>query len=94
MKVFVVDLDDSLIKTDLLYESVFSLVKKNPFNVIVILKWYLTGGSLNLKLNIVKCVSPSVDFLPYRKEIIELIKEKKNAGYQTVIASASPKHWV
>lgn len=94
MNVLVVDLDESLVRTDLLYEQIFSFLKRNPLNVFIILKWIIMGGALGLKRNLAAVVYPKVEALPYRQGVLDLIKEKRRQNFVIVLASASPRVWV
>ncbi|UXR63783.1 UbiA family prenyltransferase [Bdellovibrio bacteriovorus] len=94
MNYLVVDLDESLIKTDLLYEQAFSFLKKNPFNIFRMLLWLFTGGRLGLKNNMAAVIHPTVENLPYRKEVLAYIDEQKRQHHTIVLASASPQVWV
>lgn len=94
MNTLVVDLDESLIRTDLLFESVFAFLKLNPFNAFKVLWWVVVGGPLNLKKKLSAVIQPRVENLPYRQSVLDLIREKRKANYTIVLASASPKIWV
>lgn len=94
MNTLVVDVDESLVRTDLLFESIFAFLKVNPFNSFKIIWWIVTGGSLKLKNNLSALIQPRVENLPYRQAVIDLIREKRKENYTIVLASASPKVWV
>ena len=68
-----VDLDGTLIKTDLLLESLLKLIKKNPLAVFLFPFWLLRGKA-NFKSQIAKRVDISANTLPYNQEVIEYIK--------------------
>lgn len=94
MKNFVCDLDDCLIKTDLLLEQWLKAIKKNPLLIFASLLWAFKGKSY-LKLRLVSVTSLDPKELPYREELIEKIKtwKKTNSG-KVILASASPQEWV
>lgn len=94
MEILVVDLDGTLVKTDLLYEQAFSFLKKNPLNIFKLVYWTLFTGLIGLKKNLGMLMHPKVETLPYRKDVLEFIKEKKKENFKIVLASASPKPWV
>ena len=94
MKALVVDLDESLVRTDLLFESIFAFLKVNPFNCFVVVWWLITGGSLNLKNKLSVVIQPRVENLPYRQAVLDLIREKRKDNHTVILASASPKVWV
>lgn len=94
MKNFVCDLDDCLIKTDLLLEQWLKAIKKNPLFIFASLLWVLKGKSY-LKLRLASVTSLDPKELPYREELIEKIKAwKKNHSGKVILASASPQDWV
>ena len=68
-----VDLDGTLIKTDLLFESILKLIKQNPL-AIFLLPFWLIKGKAYLKSQIAKSVKIAAHTLPYNKEVIEYIK--------------------
>ncbi|PIE40854.1 MAG: hypothetical protein CSA49_06360 [Gammaproteobacteria bacterium] len=88
----VIDLDGTLIKTDLLIESFFSLIKKNPLYIIFALFW-LKKGKANLKREIASRVNIPIETLPYNDAVIQYVKEKQQQGYITALATASNKKY-
>ncbi len=84
----VVDLDGTLIKTDLLIESFLGLVKKNPLYLINVFIWLLQGKA-TLKREIAERVDIDVEVLPYNDDVIALIKEQRRLGRRIVLATAS-----
>ena len=86
----VVDLDGTLLKTDILYEGITLLLKKNPFYFLLCIFWLLKG-KVNLKKNVFKSIDIRVELLPQNKELIDFLKEEYAIGRQLVLASASLK---
>ncbi|SNY92632.1 4-hydroxybenzoate polyprenyltransferase [Cohaesibacter sp. ES.047] len=84
-----VDLDGSLIRTDLLYEAVLLLLR-NHFHLIVMLPLWLMQGKAHLKMQIAKRVTPDVTLLPYRIHLVEMLKTERARGRKLVLATASP----
>jgi len=91
--VLVTDLDGTLIKTDLLYESVFSFIKINFFSVFKILIWLLRGKAY-LKRRLASEVSLGIEVLPYDKYVLDYLRKEKEKGRYLVIASASTSSFV
>jgi 4-hydroxybenzoate polyprenyltransferase/phosphoserine phosphatase len=81
----IIDLDGTLIKTDLLFESAIRLIKKNPFYIFLLIFWLLKGRA-NLKDKIASRVDLRVDLLPYRSQIIDIIRSHQG---KKVLATAS-----
>lgn len=84
----VVDLDGTLVKTDLLVESFFALVKRNPFYVFVVLFWLFKGRAF-LKRQISQHANPDVGLLPYHQEFLNELKARHARGCRLVLATAS-----
>jgi 4-hydroxybenzoate polyprenyltransferase len=83
-----VDLDGTLVKTDLLWEGLFLLIKENP-SALLCLPFWLWKGIAALKYEIAHRTLPDFDLLPYRSEVLALIHEAKAAGRHTVLVSAA-----
>ena len=71
-----VDLDGSLIATDLLMESVLLLVKRNPLYALMLPFW-LARGRDYLKREVGKRVEPDVARLPYRADLLAWVAAKR-----------------
>lgn len=89
MKVFCVDLDGTLIKTDMLFENFLAKFKQNPFIVFLCLFWLVVGGKLKLKTELAKNYKYEIHSIPINKNVLELIKKKKEQNYKIVLISAS-----
>lgn len=87
-----VDCDGSLIATDLLHEAIFVLLKQSLFDFIFIPFWLLHGKAY-LKARIAERVEFNWASLPYRPEVLALIRDAKIQGRSVVLATASPKKW-
>ncbi len=87
-KNFVVDLDGTLIKNDLLFEALTDILCRNPLHIFKILKW-LKNGKAYLKEQIAKNYQLDVTTLPYNQSVIKLIESKIEQGYNIILATAS-----
>lgn len=83
-----VDLDGTLIKTDLLYESLLGLLKRNPFLLFLVPVW-LWRGRAYLKRMISERVQLDIATLPYSESFLEFLKSEAAAGRRLVLATAS-----
>lgn len=83
-----VDLDGTLISTDILIESFLSLIGKNIFYIFVVPFW-LIRGKANLKHQIACRSEIRVDLLPYNMEFFSYLEKQKELGYELVLISAS-----
>ena len=83
-----VDLDGTLVATDLLHESVLLLVHADTRALWRLPVW-LAGGKARLKEEVAQRTSPDVERLPYRPEVIVLIRQARKDGRRVVLATAS-----
>ena len=83
-----VDLDGTVIKTDLLYESILLLLKKSIFQALLIPIW-LIKGKANLKHQLSKRVHIPVELLPLNTEFNDYLKNEVERGRNIVLISAS-----
>ncbi|MGO4842894.1 prenyltransferase, partial [Rhizobiaceae sp. 2RAB30] len=81
-----VDLDGTLIATDLLWEGLFLLVRKNPFFLFMVPVWIVTGGPARLKLEIAARVDIDATVLPYRPVLLDRLRKEREAGRKIILA--------
>jgi 4-hydroxybenzoate polyprenyltransferase len=86
--VLCVDLDGTLIKSDLLFESILLLLKQNPWSVFLIVWWSLRGRS-SLKRQLAIAAPLSVEKLPYRQDILEFLRSERKSGRQILLVTAA-----
>jgi 4-hydroxybenzoate polyprenyltransferase/phosphoserine phosphatase len=84
----VVDLDGTLINTDMLHESAIAAFRQNPFVVFKILLW-LTRGKAYLKASLAKLITINAETLPYNQVFLTWLKLKKDEGRYIVLSTAS-----
>lgn len=88
LKVIAVDLDDTLVKTDMLYESFLNAIKKNPLVVFLVVVWFLRGKAY-LKQQLASHFSFEPSILPYNTELLTWLKSEKENGAKLYLVSAS-----
>lgn len=86
----VVDLDETLIKTDMFFEAMVHLLKAKPLLAIFIPFW-LIKGRFYTKHKISSYVTPNVETLPYNEDFIEYLKAEKKKGRKIYLATATLK---
>lgn len=86
----IVDLDGTLIRTDLLVESVFALLKRNVLFIFLLPLWLLKGKA-NLKSEVAVRVNINASLLPYHGEILAYLKAEQANGRSLILATASNK---
>ena len=85
-----VDLDGTLIKTDLLWESLARLLRRNPFQLLPVLFWWARGRAF-LKRQLARRVTIDPAALPYHKPFLAYLREQKKAGRRLILATASDR---
>lgn len=83
-----VDLDGTLIRTDMMWESLKALLKRNPFALISVLFWW-TQGRAHLKQELGRRVQIDPTTLPYHEEFLTWLKAEKRSGRKLILATAS-----
>ncbi len=88
----IVDLDHTLIDTDLLYESSLAALKNSHW-LIVLYPFWLIQGKGYLKEQLVKHCNIDISTLPYNQITINYIKKRKKQGTKIILATASHKFY-
>lgn len=88
-RILFIDLDDTFLQTDMLYESFIYCFLRNPAIVLLCLYWLLSGGKTLLKTKLAKRFKFDPSLLPVNISILNIIKEKKLSGYSIYLISAS-----
>lgn len=84
----VVDLDGTLIQTDLLHETTLLLAKQRPLALAALPLW-LAQGKARLKQRIVDHVTPDYATLPYPPELLDWLRLQRDTGRRLVLCTAS-----
>ena len=87
-KIIAVDLDGTLIRTDMLVESVSQFLINNPFQFLKLLMWLLRGKAI-LKAELAKSVMLDPSVLPYNADLLIWLHAEKQSGRRLVLATAS-----
>lgn len=85
----VVDLDGTLIRTDVLVESGLAFIKSAPLRFWEPLLWLVRGGKSKLKSRLADETNVDVATLPYDDTVVEWLKQERAAGRKIVLATAS-----
>lgn len=89
-RVLAVDLDGTLIRTDMLYETFWSAFSRNWTTPVVALG-SLAGGRAALKARLAGMADVDVQALPYNETIIAHVREWRAAGGRTALVTASDR---
>ena len=83
-----VDLDGTLLATDLLHESSLQLLRSSPLTALKIPAWLLRGKAF-MKRRVAERIELDPSVLPYRAEMIGAIQQAREQGRRVVLATAS-----
>lgn len=89
----VVDLDGTLIRTDLLVEAFFTLLSARPLKALGSLL-ALRHGRAALKARIADESAIDISLLPFNEAVLAFIQDEKGKGRQVYLASASDQRIV
>lgn len=82
-----VDLDGTLLKTDMLMESLASAVKRSPW-IVAALPFWLAGGRARLKRELAQRADIDVSVLPYDENVLAMLRRERSGGRRIVLATA------
>jgi 4-hydroxybenzoate polyprenyltransferase len=83
-----VDLDGTLIFTDLLWECIVRFVRNRPWQFYCLFVWAFQGRDI-LKRRLAERVEVDPGTLPYNEPLLEWLRAESNAGATLVLATAS-----
>jgi len=86
----VVDLDGTLVNSDMLVENLFLFLRQYPLRVFSLFLWLLKGKAY-FKRRLADAVLPGVDFLPYNKLLLTWLRQQREDGTILVLATASDR---
>lgn len=84
----VVDLDGTLIHSDMMWESIARLVRRNPFAIFQLLFWWTRGRAL-LKQKLAARVQVNPAELALNEKFLAWLREEKKSGRKLILATAS-----
>lgn len=84
----VIDLDGTLLRSDLLLETGMAFLRSQPLQCLKPLGW-LTKSKATLKEGLALATDIDVSVLPYDPQVIEFINTERKLGRQVVLATAS-----
>jgi 4-hydroxybenzoate polyprenyltransferase len=87
-----VDLDGTLIATDLLWEAIIALLKRNPLYLLVIPFWALRGAYA-LKLELASRVELDPESLPYRADFLAFLRVEAAKGRDIYLATGTHRRF-
>jgi phosphoserine phosphatase len=91
-RIVFVDLDGTLVATDLLCESLLLALRQDPTSLLQVPRWILRGRA-GLKRGLAERVQPDPRHLPYRENVLQFIRQQRESGARIVLATASDHIW-
>jgi 4-hydroxybenzoate polyprenyltransferase/phosphoserine phosphatase len=89
----VVDLDGTLLRSDMLAESAFAWLKHAPQRAYAPLLWLLCDGKAGLKAKLAQGTSVDVTVLPYDETVLDWLRRERDHGRSLVLATATNEHY-
>ena len=83
-----VDLDGTLVKSDMLMESLVAVLRRSPWLEFA-LPWWLARGRAVLKRELADRAEIDVSVLPYDENVLAMLRRERAAGRTLVLATAS-----
>ncbi|MCR9166478.1 MAG: UbiA family prenyltransferase [Nannocystaceae bacterium] len=87
-----VDMDGTLVSTDVLWEAFFQAVKAQPWVALLAIGWLMRGRA-RLKDQLAKRVLIDPSALPYRDDVLAFVRARKADGDTVILATASARAW-
>ncbi|WP_345752390.1 UbiA family prenyltransferase [Microbacterium rhizophilus] len=87
-----VDLDGTLIRSDLLWESAARHALRTPLGAARIIRWTLQGP-VTLKSQLAARVDLDAALLPYKREVVEDLARRRAEGAELVLATAAARRY-
>jgi hypothetical protein len=83
-----VDLDGTLISTDTLIECLRDLARRKPW-MLIFLPFFILGGRPAFKKRLAGLTQIDAARLPYRRDVIDYLREERGRGRTIVLATAA-----
>lgn len=90
MPIFV-DLDGTLVRTDLVYEAFLVRMKSNPLTLLFALWWLVRGGPALLKMKLSAGFDAEAAHLPYDREVVTYLETERSNGRRVYLATAASR---
>lgn len=84
----VIDLDGTLLRSDLLMETGLMFLRDQPYRCLAPLQW-LAQGKASLKHQLAHSTELDVSVLPYEQAVIDFVETERGRGRHVVLATAS-----
>jgi 4-hydroxybenzoate polyprenyltransferase/phosphoserine phosphatase len=85
-----VDLDGTLLASDMLWESLMLLIRTRPSKLFHLPFWLIRGKAY-FKRQLARCVKPNPALLPYRRDVLSFLRDQHAAGAELILVTASDR---
>jgi 4-hydroxybenzoate polyprenyltransferase len=85
-----VDLDNTLVRTNTLTETIAGAIRRNPGNVLMVPFWAMRGQGYLWSV-LVEKFQPDVSILPYAEPVLDLIRREVSTGRPVILATGAHK---
>jgi 4-hydroxybenzoate polyprenyltransferase/phosphoserine phosphatase len=89
----IVDLDYTLIKSDVTVESLIKNIKQNPVQILIVLFLFFSSKAA-LKRYLAERIDLEIEHLPYNQKVLDYIKREKAKKRKVYLVSASDQKYV
>ncbi|WP_342592008.1 UbiA family prenyltransferase [Jiella sonneratiae] len=83
-----VDLDGTLIKSDMLWETLFLTARQSPLRLAQLPGWYLAGKA-RMKAELAAGINFDPALVPYREDVLRQLRAAKAQGRRIVLATGA-----
>lgn len=83
-----IDLDGTLLNSDLLWESIFTQVKRQPLTTFYWPRW-LMAGKANFKAQLAKLADLDIETLPYNQDFLAFLQKQKTMNRPLILVTAT-----
>lgn len=90
--ILAVDLDGTLLRTDTLHESFWAALGRDPLAALAALG-RIRAGRAALKAALARAAPVDAAALPYREEVLALLRDWRAAGGRTLLVTAADRRW-
>jgi 4-hydroxybenzoate polyprenyltransferase len=87
-RTIVVDLDGTLVLSDMLVESLFLFLQLHPLRIFAVLAWLISGKAM-LKRRLADVAVPDPVQLPYNLDLLAWLEQQRGRGARLILATAS-----
>lgn len=88
-----VDLDGTLVNTDLFFESAIWYIRRNPLRFFQMCWWFFTKGRAELKFQIENRVVLPIADLPFNQNVIQWLRDEKKKGRELILVTGASQKY-